>query len=225
MSFTKHVGLDNAKNIIIMTHQIPGEEHMCLVVYPDKMPPLYLQHLTRVLNSAAGQAAKNLMDEAFKMVLPDGRNLLTTLHTEGHLKKRPTKQVFVQPDSRNKIYLSELNDMLSKIEEGGAAAQKLEQFDAGRGINKKAEQKKPNELESASDLKISADTDSGLPTVSPLVQPNDTDLIAALHTNSQKLMETANLLIEEAKSLEEKAAAFLPVKRKGAKNTPKNVSE
>lgn len=221
MSFTKHVGLDNAKKIIIMSHKVPDEDHMCLVVYPEKMPQQYLQYLSQVLNSAEGQAAKNLMDEAFKVTMQDGRNLLVTLHSEGHLKKRPTNQVFIQPDSRNKLYLSELNSMLEKIEAGGAAKTKLEEYDAGRGLNKRAP--------SAQNVTVDPIPESaGAVISSPVTQSvpvlTNESIASDLHANSQKLMDTATLLIAEAKSLEAQAKLLVPTKKREVKNTVKKDS-
>ena len=221
MSFTKHVGLDNAKKIIIMSHSLPGPDgHMCLVVYPEKMPQQYLEHLSRVLNSAEGQAAKNLMDEAFKVTMPDGRNLLVTLHSEGHLKKRPTNQVFIQPDSRNKLYLSELNNMLEKIEEGGTAKTKLEEYDAGRGLNKKdaVQNVTVNPVPESAGAVISSPVTQSVPVLT------NESIASDLHANSQKLMDTATLLIAEAKSLEAQAKLLVPVKKREAKNTVKKDS-
>lgn len=156
----KHVGLNNAKKVLILWNKVPGENHMALVLYADKIPAAYSELIHKTLISEAGQKAKNFADALNEVKLPDGRNLLNALHTESHIKKVQTDQTFITPDSINKIKLSELNDMLDKIEAGGDAAKKLEELDTYKGMNRKRRkgvvENTPSDLE-ASDKKLVAE--------------------------------------------------------------------
>ena len=138
MSFYKHTGLHNAQPIFVVLHQMPdpAEGHMALILFRDKLPSAYSEAVVKCLNTPEAQAAKNFADALEKTSLPDGRNLAKVLYTEGHLKKVPTNQVFVTPDSRNKIKLNDLNEYLTRIEEGGEALKKLEAMDKGRGMSR-----------------------------------------------------------------------------------------
>lgn len=154
-NITKHVGLNNGKKIIILWPQIPEETWMCLALITEQIPAAYRDEIFKVLNSEAGQKAKNLADALFEVKLPDGRNLLNVLHKESLLKKLQCDQTFVTPDSVNKIKLNELNDMLEKIESGGEAAQKLADLDAYKGMNRKKRSTAISETVVPSDLNVS----------------------------------------------------------------------
>lgn len=130
----KHVGLHNAKKIVIIRHTVPDEDHMCLVVYTEKLPPMYHDEVIKVLESAPGQQAKDLDSVLHRNSFPDGRNILETLHKEGHLKKVQNNQVFVTVNPQSKIYLSELNDLMNKLAQGGEAANKLQRLEEEKGM-------------------------------------------------------------------------------------------
>jgi len=172
----KHVGLHLSKKVILLRSKVPDEDHMCIALFVDKLPPLYLSEVEKVLNSEAGQTAKNLDEELWKHKLPDDRNLLEVLHKEGHIKKLQSNQTFVTIDSINKIKLNELNDMLEKLEQGGEAAKKLAELDEAKGMNhaKKAMQNAANLV------------------VMPGENPSEL---------AQRLLQTADLLIVEARKL------------------------
>jgi hypothetical protein len=196
---------------------------MALVLFEDKTPPAYLEAVRKLLSSKTGQDAKNLIDASPLETLPDGRNLLVTLHTEGHIKKLPTNQIFITIDSRNKIKLNELNSMLDAIEAGGDAAHKLEDLDEHKGMNKK---KSKNDLQASVQDQVDAlakaqsqvaPIPAPLPTVAPV------DLAQELRANSETLRRTAEimvaesknsaaLLLAEAKTLSAKADQLAPAK-------------
>ena len=141
----KHTGLHAAKKIVIVLHKLEAEPHMCLVMYSDKLPPLYHDTIMKLLTSEKGQASKDFSSALENEKLPDGRALAFTLHQEGHFKKVPTNQVFATPDTRNKIRLDELNDYLTKIDEGGEALKKLQEREASMGMNVKKTRKQVQE--------------------------------------------------------------------------------
>ena len=136
----KFVGLHNAQPITIVLHKMPDEDHMCLLVYNEKLPPRYYQAVMTTLNSQSAQEEAEFATALERVSLEDGRNLAKVLYTEGHLKKVPCNQVFATPfgpKSTNKIKLNDLNEYTSKIAQGGEALKKLEDFDANKGLNRK----------------------------------------------------------------------------------------
>ncbi len=130
----KHVGRHGDKKIVILYRTVPGEDHMCLVAYSDLLPRTYHDAVMKTLETPAGQQAKEFADALFRNLLPDGRNMLHTLHREGLIKKVPTNQVIVTPDVKSNVRLDELNDILKKMEEGEDAVRKMAAMDAQAGL-------------------------------------------------------------------------------------------
>ena len=56
--FLKHIGKHSDRKIAVVFRQIPGDEHMCLVIYPDLLPMHIHDPLMKVLESPVGQAAE-----------------------------------------------------------------------------------------------------------------------------------------------------------------------
>ena len=74
----KHIGRHGDRKVAIIFRELPGEEHMCLVIYPDVLPTHIHNSVMSVLESAPGQQATNLADVFHRNLLPDGRNILNT---------------------------------------------------------------------------------------------------------------------------------------------------
>ncbi len=205
----KHVGTHNNQKITIILHQMPTEDHMCLVVYNDKLPPRYHDALQKVLRSEEGQKAKDFADALEHASLEDGRNLAKVLYTEGHLKKVPTNQVFATPygyESPNKIKLDELNKLLTNIEAGGESLQKLKTFDEGIGMNIKRKDKITESLSSEESSKIKRIIDS------EKEHHSKPSAATELLTQSKNLENMASQLIEQAKLLNQHAEKLLQPK-------------
>jgi len=94
----KHVGKHGDRKVAIVFREVPGEEHMALVVYPETLPVQMHDALMRTIEGAQAQTAENLGDALFRELFPDGRPMLQTFHSEGMLKKVQTKQVVVTPN-------------------------------------------------------------------------------------------------------------------------------
>ena len=65
----KHIGRHGDRKVAIVFREIPNEEHMCLVIYPDVLPTHIHNSVMSVLESAPGQQASNLAD-VFLLVEP-----------------------------------------------------------------------------------------------------------------------------------------------------------
>lgn len=129
----KHVGRHGDKKILILWRTVPDEDHMCLVTYSDKMPSFYHDAVMKVLESGQGQDAAHLADALHRNLLPDGRNILNTLHKEGLIKKVQTNQVIVTPDPKNSVRLDELNKILQEMSLGEDAVRRMAELDAQAG--------------------------------------------------------------------------------------------
>ena len=134
MAFMKHVGKHGDRKVCILFRQVPGEDHMCLVIYPDTLHAHWQDSIQKALESDVAQQSEELADALHRSYLPDGRPVLETLHQERMIKKLRTADVIVTPTSDAKIRLDELNKMLNEMKQGEAAIKKMAENDASRGM-------------------------------------------------------------------------------------------
>ena len=132
--FLKHIGKHNDRKVAVVFRTIPGMDHMCLVIYPEILPAHWHDSIMKVLESDIGQQAEEFADALHRNLLPDGRNILETLHREGMLKKVNTEQVIMTPITSSTVRLDELNKMLAEMKTGEEARKKLAATDANRGL-------------------------------------------------------------------------------------------
>ena len=131
----KHVGRQNDKRVVVVFREVPGEDHMCLVVYPDNLPTRFHDDLMNTLQSDAGQNAKDLADALARVTGSDGRVLLNAIHQEGWMKKVRTQDVILIPrPNAEGVQLSEINKIIRDLDTGGEAASKLAELDANAGL-------------------------------------------------------------------------------------------
>jgi outer membrane murein-binding lipoprotein Lpp len=191
----KHVGKHNTQRVVIAYRQIPDEDHMCLVIYSEALPMRLHDEVMRVLESAAGQDAKELSDALFRHTMADGVNCLTALHKGGLLKKVPTNQVIVTPTAKSSVRLDELNKILNEMAQGEEAIKKLAGLDAKPGFDGSRELGEPAKTTSAS---VSGDVLS------------DADIASQRIAQANKLRADAQGLLAEATRLEGEANALAP---------------
>lgn len=134
VNFIKHVGKHGDRKVLVLYRQVPGEDHMCLVIYPDTMLAHWQDSIQKVVESDPGQQADELAEALHRSFLPDGRPILQTLHTERMIKKIRSADVIMTPRQDSKIRLDELNKMLNEMKLGDAAIKKMAQNDASRGL-------------------------------------------------------------------------------------------
>jgi hypothetical protein len=134
MTFLKHIGRHGDRKVAVVFKQIPGDEHMCLVIYPDLLPMHIHDPIMKVLESPVGQAAEELADVLHRNLLPDGRNMLETLHGERIMKRIQAEQVILTPNASSTVRLSELNDILNQMKQGADAVRKMAELDQNSGL-------------------------------------------------------------------------------------------
>jgi hypothetical protein len=134
----KHIGKHGDRKVAIVFREVPGEEHMALVVYPETLPISFHDAIMKVIESPVGQSAENLGDALFRSLLSDGRPMLQTLHVEGMIKKVQAKQVTVTPGGNSSVNLDEMNGIIRKMKMGEDAIREMAELDANKGYTGKA---------------------------------------------------------------------------------------
>ena len=112
----KHVGRmkNNGARVAIAYRTLPGDPYSCLVIGTQGLGDSYHDTLMSLIESDAGQQANELAEVLAVRRFPDGSVMLGYLHQNGHLKKVPTANVLITPDSQTQIVLSELNVIIAK---------------------------------------------------------------------------------------------------------------
>jgi len=192
MSFMKHVGRHGDRKIALLFRQVPGEDHMCLLVYPEVLPAHWHDAIMKVIESDVGQQAEELADALSRSLLPDGRVILNTLHAERMIKKVRTSDVIMLPRTDASIRLDELNKMLNEMKLGAAAIKKMAENDASRGMVD-APTKRAAEEAFKSDRQSVAQAPQG-------AALSDRDLAANMLAQAQKMeLEAKGMLAESAR--------------------------
>ena len=208
MAFMKHIGKHGDRKICILFRQVPGEDHMALVIYPETLPAHWQQAVQTVVESEIAQQAEELADALHRNFLPDGRPILETLHQERMIKKVRTSDIIVTPTAQSKIRLDELNKMLNEMKLGEAAIKKMADNDASRGmvapeVKRKAEAEyKASQAQPAPVApKFQAPQDGAL---------SDRDIAANMVFQAKKMEIEAKAMIAEAARMKKDAQRMDP---------------
>ena len=131
----KHVGRIGDRKVAVVFREVPGEDHMALVLYTETLPAAWHDAVMRVIEDLPAQTAESLSDVLFRSLLPDGRVMLEVFHQEGMIKKVQTSQVLMTPSAGHAgVRLDELNKIINELKVGGEAAEKLAELDASSGL-------------------------------------------------------------------------------------------
>jgi hypothetical protein len=220
MSFLKHIGRHGDRKVAVVFKQIPDDGHMCLVIYPDLLPMHIHDPIMKVLESPVGQAAEDLADVLHRNLLPDGRNMLETLHAERVMKRVQTEQVILTPNASSNVKLSELNDILNQMKQGADAVKKMAELDKNSGlvdpsVKRGAERQfKEEQMRRNQPANYAAPVDGVL---------DDRTLAANMLSQAERMEIEAQSLIKEAARMKKEAAQLNPSVKpaKAAKETAK----
>jgi len=131
----KHVGKHGDKRVAVIFREVPGEDHMALVTYPDSLKQSTHDDLMNAIQSNKGQAANHLGEALHSIVGADGQTLLNLLHREGFMKKVRTQDIIMMPrPNQPGARLDEINQIIRDLETGSEAASKLADLDANAGL-------------------------------------------------------------------------------------------
>lgn len=215
MAFLKHIGKNGDRKVAIIFRQIPGDEHMCLVIYPDLLPSHLHDPLMKVLESPVGQAAEELADALSRNLFPDGRNMLQTLHNERMMKRVQTDQVLLTPTPTSNVKLSELNKILNEMKQGEDAVRKLAEIDAAAGLVDPALKRK-NEAAYKATVEAQAKQREQVKPVNGYMEAptdgalDDKQLAAGMLAQAVRMQNEATAMINEAARLRKEAEKMFP---------------
>ncbi len=206
MNFIRHVGKHGDRKIAILYRQVPGEDHMCLIIQPDILPAHWHDSIMKVLESDVGQQANELAEALHRNLLSDGRNILETLHFEKMIKKVRTSDVIVTPRPGATIRLDELNTMLNEMQKGTEAVKKMAQNDASRGLvdaptKRAAEAEFKRSQTQTATTKMQATSNDAL---------SDRDIAANMLSQAQHMELEARGMIAEAARMKKEAEKMFP---------------
>lgn len=211
----KHVGKHNDKKIVLAYRQIPGEEHMCLVLYSDMLPSMIHDDVMKVLESPVGQTSKDLADALFRHTMTDGRNCLEVIHKMGMMKKVPTNQVIITPNAKSNVRLDELNNILNEMEKGEDAIKKMAELDKNAGMIGKKETREVGQ-NPMSRSNVAETTNASVNDVL-----TDEQLASQRVAQAAKMKLEAQQMLAEAARLEAEAADMIPAQANGTTKTTK----
>jgi hypothetical protein len=206
----KHIGKHNQQKVVIAYREIPGEEHMALVVYSDSLPSAVHDDVMRCLETPASQNTPDFYNVLYRTLGTDGVNILQSLHSKNWLKKVPCNQVIVTPNTSSSIRLDGLNKLLKEMAQGEEAVKRMAEIDSQRGMGGPQAQKRkveqevgvpPNSRAGEVQVPMSAPLDGAL---------SDADLSAQRLSQASNMKRQAEQLLAEAKRLETEANALSP---------------
>jgi hypothetical protein len=207
----KHIGKHGDRRVVILWRQVPREDHMCLLIYPDTIPAHWQQAVQSVLESDIGQQAEDFADALHRNYLPDGRVILQTLHEDRMIKKVRTGDVLVTPRANATIRLDELNKMLNEMKQGEEAIKKMAENDASRGmvapeVKRKAEAEfKASQL--AKQQQAQVNNNFQAPAQGAL---SDRDIAANMLAQANRMEAEAKTMVAEAHRMKKDAERMDP---------------
>lgn len=202
MNFMKHVGKHGDRKIALLFRKVPGEDHMCLLIYPEVLPAHWHDTIMKVLESDVGQQAEDLADALSRSLLPDGRVILNTLHAERMIKKVRTGDVIMTPRTDASIRLDELNKMLDEMKLGDAAIKKMAENDAARGlVDAPTKRAAEAEFKSSKQAPVQAPADGAL---------SDRQLASNMLAQAERMELEARGMIAEAARMKKDAERMDP---------------
>lgn len=208
VNFIKHVGKHGDRKVLVLYRQVPGEDHMCLVIYPDTLLAHWQDTIQKVVESDIGQTAEELADALHRSLFPDGRPILQTLHNERMIKKIRAGEVIMTPRQDSKIRLDELNKMLNEMKLGNEAIKKMAENDASRGLvdptvkrAAEAEYKAQQVAAANPSMNLQAPAQGAL---------SDRDIAANMVFQAKKMENDAKMMIAEAARMKKEAQSMDP---------------
>lgn len=200
MAFLRHVGKHGDRKVAVVFREVPGESHMCLVVYTELLNQNIHDPMIACIESDIGQSSENLADALNRSFTKDGRPILQLLHMEGMLKKVNTELIVMTPQPNTKIKLVELNKILDEMKMGEEAVKKLAEMDKSMGMQS------PTDV--ARRMRNNQTKDAVVPQSGDLL--GDQQLANNLRQQAAKMTAEAKGLMAEADRLLKEASSMDP---------------
>jgi len=208
MAFLRHIGKHGDRKVAVVFREIPGETHMCLIVYTETLNQNIHDPLVKCIESDIGQNSENLADALNRSYTKDGQIILQKLHAEGMLKKVNTDVIVMTPQPGVQLKLSELNKILDEMKQGEEAVRKLAEMDASMGLQDPVDVAK--RMRGDKTVKNNPAPAKGLQTTGDAL--GDQALANNLRQQAEKMDREAKGLMAEAQRLLKEAATLDPVK-------------
>ena len=111
----KHVGKmkNNSARVVVAYRTLPSDPLNALVIGTQGLTDSYHDSLMSLVQDQGAQNANELAEVLAVRKFPDGSNMLSYLHSNGHLRKVPTNLVLMTPSSQQSIPLDELNQLIA----------------------------------------------------------------------------------------------------------------
>ena len=212
MAFMKFVGRHGDRKVCVLFRQVPGEEHMALIIYPETIQAHWQDAIQKVLESDLCQQGEEFADALHRSYLPDGRPILETLHQERMIKKVRTADIIMTPNNNSSIRLDELNKMLNEMKQGSEAIKKMAENDASRGMVA-PEVKRAAEAKFKADQIAAANPNMVIPPTLNAGQDgalSDRDIAANMLAQAKAMEVNANNMIAEAARMKKDAERMDP---------------
>ena len=228
MSFLRHVGKHGDRKVAVIFREVPNEEHMCLVCYPQLLNQNIHDPLMATIESDIGQNSEELADALNRQYTKSGDRILQVLHAEGMLKKIRTSEVIMTPAANTAIRLDELNKMLREMKQGAEATRKMAEADSQLGFTGNAAQVK---AQTNREQQLIGEGKRPMPTMgvnsNESAQLNQTGgalsdaaLAEGFKAQAATFKAQAEGMLAEAKSLMAQAAELSPAKPKAKAKAP-----
>lgn len=177
-SVLKHVGKYGEKPCVVVFREVPNEPENCLIVQTGNLSAEQHDSLMTVVQSLEAQQANEISDVLHRRQFNDGSNMLSSLHYSKALQKVSVSQVSLTPTPAQSIPLADVNAEIRKISGGYT----------------------PAKTDEAHLLK---EQNPAQPDTVPVTPVDSGDPKAT----AESLMMQAELMIEDAKSLQKEAKA------------------
>lgn len=205
----KHVGRHGDKRVVVIFRQLPAEDHMALVVYPDQLQQTLHDDIMNAVQSTKGQQTKDLADALHGITGTNGETILSTLHNEKWMKKVRTQDIIMIPQPNNPgVRLDEINKIIRDLDTGSDAARQLADLDANAGLADP--DKKAKGIEAANKVAERAAAASNSVLSDDDIAKNLLSQADAMKAQMAALEAEVQRLTEEAKEL---APGLFPKKR------------
>lgn len=207
----KHIGRHGDRKVAVLFREVPNEDHMCLVVYPETLPTHIHDSIMKTLESPVGQEANNLADALHRTLLPDGRPQLEALHREGMIKKIPSSQVIMTPTAASSVKLDELNKIIREMEQGEEAVKRMREIDDAQGfVDPLVKRKAEAEFKREQERKAQQGNMYEAPLESSDGALDDRALAANMLAQAKRMEQDAQGLIAEAARMKKEAERMVP---------------
>lgn len=207
--FLRHIGKVGDRKVAVIFRELPGESHMCLIVYTELLNQNLHDPLMAAIEGDRAQQSKDLAEALNQAYTRDSKIILQVLHLEGMMKKMQTSQVVMTPGPGQTIRLNELNTILNEMEKGEDAVKRLAEMDASRGLQDPidvARRMRGDVQPLAGNQNSALDDDS--------IAQNLLRQAAKMTAEAQGLLAESARLEQEAKSLMPEPVAEQPTKKK-----------